>query len=165
MKQLQQKLLNRYTYTLLAAIGLFTIAYFLNRYVTDVSSPKYFARLIENRIQQKEKDFQRLTGDTALMGKLVDQTYDESTLQKLLDTEKGYGLFIYDETEFDAPPALLFWNTQLVMPVRHMAEDSMGSKMERLSNGLYIQSGKVLFLRNDRRLVAESLIPVMRKWK
>jgi len=165
LKQLQQKLLNRYTYTLLAAIGLFTIAYFLNRYVTDVSSPKYFARLIENRIQQKEKDFQRLTGDTALMGKLVDQTYDESTLQKLLDTEKGYGLFIYDETEFDAPPALLFWNTQLVMPVRHMAEDSMGSKMERLSNGLYIQSGKVLFLRNDRRLVAESLIPVMRKWK
>lgn len=165
MKHLQQKLLNRYTYTLLAAIGLFTIAYFLNRYVTDVSSPKYFARLIENRIQQKERDFQRLTGDTALMGKLVDQTYDESTLQKLLDTEKGYGLFIYDETEFDATPALLFWNTQLVMPVRHMAEDSMGSRMERLSNGLYIQTGKVLFLRNDRRLVAESLIPVMRKWK
>jgi len=165
LNQLQQKLLNRYTYTLLAAIGLFTIAYFLNRYVTDVSSPKYFARLIENRIQQKEGDFQRLTSDTALMGKLVDQTYDESTLQKLLDTEKGYGLFIYDETEFDAPPALLFWNTQLIMPVRHMAEDSMGSRMERLSNGLYIQTSKVLFLRNDRRLVAESLIPVMRKWQ
>jgi two-component system nitrogen regulation sensor histidine kinase NtrY len=165
LKHLQHKLLNRYTYTLLAAIGLFTIAYFLNRYVTDVTSPRYFARLIQKSIQQKEQDFQQLTSDTTLMGKLVDQTYDEKTLHGLLDSEKGYELFIYDETEFDAPPALLFWNTQLIMPVKHMTEDSMSSRLEKLSNGLYIHTARVLFLRNDRRLIAEALIPVMRKWQ
>jgi two-component system nitrogen regulation sensor histidine kinase NtrY len=91
LKHLQHKLLNRHTYTLLAAIGLFTLAYFLNRYVTDVTSPRYFARLIQNRIQEKEKDFQQVASDTALMGSLVDQSYSEATLQRLLDTKKGYG--------------------------------------------------------------------------
>jgi two-component system nitrogen regulation sensor histidine kinase NtrY len=184
LKHLQHKLVNRYTVTLLAAVSLFAIAYFLNKYVTDVTSPRYFARLIQNRIQQKEKDFQLLTGDTALMGSLVDQTYSEATLQKLLDTEKGYGLYIYDETEmaFDIPPALLFWNTQQILPDKRPPVDSLGGRMERLSNGLYVRedssksrlerlsngfyihTAKVLFLRNDRRLVAEALIPVMRKW-
>jgi signal transduction histidine kinase len=149
----------------LAAIGLFTLAYILNRYVTDVTSPRYFARLIQNRIQQKEKDFQQLTTDTALMGQLVDQTYTEATLQNLLDNRKGYGLYIYDETEFDVPPALLFWNTQLIQPVKHLSEDSMSSRIERLSNGVYVHTARILYLRNDRRLIAEALIPVMRKWQ
>jgi signal transduction histidine kinase len=170
---------------LLAAISLFTLAYILNRYVTDVTSPRYFARLIQNRIQQKEKDFQQLTNDTALMGSLVDQTYSEATLQRLLDNKKGYGLYIYDETDMaiDVPPALLFWNTQLILPIKQTPDDSVGSRMERLSNGLYIRedstrsklerlsnglyvhASRVLLLRNDRRLVADALIPVMRKWK
>ncbi|THU31570.1 HAMP domain-containing histidine kinase [Niastella caeni] len=162
---MQHKLLNRHTYTLLAAIALFTLGYFLNRYVTDVTSPRYFARLIQNRIQEKEKDFQQLTSDTTLMGSLVDQTYTDATLQGLLDTEKGYGLYIYDETEFDVPPALLFWNTQLILPVKNLSEDSMSSRLERLSNGIYIHTARVLYLRNDRRLIAEALIPVMRKWQ
>ncbi|OQP60410.1 hypothetical protein A3860_34085 [Niastella vici] len=184
MKQLQHKLLNRYTYTLLAAISLFALAYFLNRYVTDVTSPRYFARQIQTRIQQKEKDFLHTTSDTLLMGKLVDQTYTEPDLQKLLYTEKGYGLYIYDETEaeFYVPPSLLFWNTQLILPYKKSPEDSVGrmerlpngiyisddtmsSRMERLSNGFYIHAAKVLYLRNDRRLIAEALIPVMRKWQ
>jgi len=165
LNHLQQKLFNRYTYTLLAAIGLFTLAYILNRYVTDVTSPRYFARLIQSRIQQKEKDFQQLTTDTALMGQLVDQTYSEAQLQKLLDNKKGYGLYIYDETEFDAPPALLFWNTQQIQPVKHLSEDSMNSRIERLSNGVYVHTARILYLRNDRRLIAEALIPVMRKWQ
>jgi two-component system nitrogen regulation sensor histidine kinase NtrY len=185
LKHLQQKLLNRYTYTLLAAISLFVLAYILNRYVTDVTSPRYFARLIQNRVQQKEKDFQQLTADTGLMGSLVDQTYSEATLQRLLDTEKGFGLYIYDETDmaFDVPPSLLFWNTQLILPVKqaledsvsgrverlsnglYIREDSMRSRLQRLSNGYYIHAARVLFLRNDRRLVAEALIPVQRKWQ
>ena len=184
MNQLQQKLLNRHTYTLLAAIGLFTIAWFLNRYVTDVTSPRYFARIIQERIQQKEKDFLQVTSDTTLMGRLVDQKYNESELQDLLDKEKGYGLYIYDETEiaFDVPPALLFWNTQQILPYKRAMEDSASrmerlsngvyitddtakSRLDKLSNGLYVHNFKVLLLRNDRRLVAEALIPVMRKWQ
>ena len=185
MKNLQHKLLNRYTYTLLAAISLFTLAYILNRYVTDVTSPRYFARLIQNRIQKLEKDFQQTTSDTSLMGSLVDQTYNDPTLQQLLDNKKGYGLYIYDETDMaiDVPPALLFWNTQRILPTKQSPEDSIGSRMERLSNGLYIRedstssklerlsnglyvhTSRVLLMRNDRRLVADALIPVMRKWK
>jgi signal transduction histidine kinase len=170
---------------LLAAISLFTLAYILNRYVTDVTSPRYFARLIQNRIQQREKDFQQTTSDTLLMGSLVDQTYSDATLQKLLDNKKGYGLYIYDETDnaIDVPPALLFWNTQLILPIKqttedtvsnrmerlsnglYIREDSTRSKLERLSNGLYVHTSRVLLMRNDRRLVADALIPVMRKWK
>jgi two-component system nitrogen regulation sensor histidine kinase NtrY len=158
-----QKLLNRTTYFLLTSIGLFIIAYFLNRYVTDVTSPRYYARLIQNRIQQKEKDFQQITNDTALMGTLVDQRYSEATLQQMLDTKRGYGLFIYDETEFEASN-LLFWNTQLILPAIRLPEDSMGSRFERLANGYYVHTAKILFLRNDRRLIAEALIPVMSKY-
>lgn len=185
MKNLQHKLLNRYTYTLLAAISLFTFAYILNKYVTNVTSPRYFARLIQNRIQKLEKDFQQTTSDTTLMGSLVDQTYTEPTLQKLLDNRKGYGLYIYDETDMsiDVSPALLFWNTQLIHPIKqvpndtansrmerlsnglYIREDSTRSKLERLSNGLYVHTSRVLLMRNDRRLVADALIPVMRKWQ
>lgn len=164
MKHLLQKLQNRSTYFLLTSIGLFIIAYFLNRYVTDVTSPRYYARLIQNRIQQKEKDFQQITNDTALMGSLVDQKYTEATLQRLLDTERGYGLFILDETEFEAPATLLFWNTQLILPTDSLPEDSMTSRFKRMANGYYVQTARILFMRNDRRLVAEALIPVMSKY-
>ena len=139
--------------------------------------------LFKTGSRTRKKIFNKLASDTALIGSLVDQTYTEQTLQQLLDTKKATDYTYMMKRNFDVPPPLLFWNTQLILPVKtnngrqhewpHGAfveralhkEDSMRSKLERLSNGLYIHTARVLFLRNDRRLVADALIPVMRKWQ
>ncbi len=44
----------------------------------------------------------------------------------------------------DVPPALLFWNTQLIQPVKQLSEDSMSSRIERLSNGIYVHTARIL---------------------
>lgn len=163
MKQLLKTLFGRYTYLLLASICLFSIAFLLNKYIIGSTSARYYEHLIQNKIQQKQRDFIRLSADTSLIGSLIDQDYTEQALEKLLDQEKGYQFFIYEKTDTVAEPRLLFWNTQVVVPpVGEYGKDEEAKTIYK-NNGYYVYSSKTLNFRNGRKLFAEALIPVM--WK
>jgi two-component system, NtrC family, nitrogen regulation sensor histidine kinase NtrY len=163
LKHLLNNKFNRNIFLLLAAIGLFCLAFLLNKYILGTTTAHYYTSLIQNRIQQKEKDFQRLIADTALISILADQRYDEATLEKLLDEETGYDLFIYDKTNNAEEPTLLFWNTQTVLPELKKLTVSRGSSMVQLPNGEYVYTGREITYSNGRRLFVVSLVPVM--WK
>ena len=115
MKEHFKKFYGKSLYLLLAAIFLFAVAFFLNTYFVSSTTSHYYARQLQKDIIDKEKDFQRLTKDTALIRSIINRSYSETVLYNLLDKVKGYTFFIY-ETELNKSPDLIFWNTQTTLP-------------------------------------------------
>ncbi len=134
----------------------------INQFIISSTSSPYYARLIQNDVLAKEKDFQRLSQDTALLFALINRTYDEETLNGIIDTEKGYLFFIYDK-DTGAEHKLLFWNSQQALPPINLMNETDASRMVRLSNGLYIHTSKLIRVSDGKLLSVEGLLPVM--WK
>ncbi len=164
MKQFFTKSLNRNAYLLLAAIGLFLVAFLLNKYLFTTSSTRYYSRLIQTRIHDKEKDFQKFTKDTALLRQLADQQYTEEQLEKLI--ERGYYIFVYGDSATDsvATSRLLFWNTQEVLPDMPADTGTRNGYTTRKANGVYVRTNAQVTLNDGRPLTVVSLIPVLRKY-
>ena len=159
MKDLVKNLTGRSLYLLLIAIGLFSLAFIIDKYIVGTTSARYYANLIENDIRSKERNFQKLTADTALLRTLTEQTYSESLLQKVLDKEKGYSFFIYRKDSANHH-SLIFWNTQTALPPINILDESDASRAVRLTNGLYIHISKSVDISGSHYFV-EGLIPVM----
>ncbi|MDF2191680.1 HAMP domain-containing sensor histidine kinase [Paraflavitalea sp. CAU 1676] len=163
MKQLLKTWLVKHIY-LLAALGLFGIAFILNKYVIGTTTARYYVNLIEKRIQEKEQDFSDLAADTSLLEMLVDKRYDEQKLERLLDTKKGYDFFIYEHAhDSAATPHLAFWNTQNILPGFHFSNTLDTSRLIKLRNGQYVYTSRQVTIGNDRHLTIQGLIPVV--WK
>src|SRR5690606_34857040 len=128
-----------------AAVALFLISFLVNKYILISTSSPYYARLIQEDVITKEKKFQRLTRDTALLQKLINRTYDEQTLKDLAGTKKDFFFFIYAKDTGDEHK-LLFWNTQQALPPINIMNESDASRMVRLSNGLYVHTSKSVVL-------------------
>jgi len=150
-------------YLLLIALALFAIAFVLNKYVIRNTSASLYTRLIEKDINKKEKDFQKIAADTALIRHLVNQSYSEDTLDRLLDNNKGYGIFVY-ERDFGTMPRFRFWNTQTSFPPLNFPEESDTSRLVTLSNGLYVYISKTVRLSQFNELQVDGLIPIMHKY-
>lgn len=158
MKQHLKKFYGRSLYLLFAALFLFAVAYFLNTYIVSSTTSGFYAHQIQQDIESKEKDFQRLARDTSVLNALIHRTYSNDLLQAVLDKKKGYTFFIY-ATENNKNPELLFWNTQLTLPPLNFLHDDDASRVVRLENGLYVYTGKSVML-NNRRYALECLIPL-----
>jgi len=149
---------------LLIAITLFGVAFILNTYIIGTTTARYYVNLIENRIQEKEKDFQRVADDTALLAALVDQRYDEAVLSNVLDTKKGYDLFLYEHLPDSAGTLkLVFWNTQHIIPPSALPADNESSRLVTLSNGYYVAASRQVELHN-KSYTLQCLIPVVSKY-
>lgn len=163
MKQLLKTWFIRNIY-LLIAITLFGVAFFLNKYILGTTTARYYENLIESRIQQKEEDFRLLADDTALLGQLVDQHYDETTLSGVLDTKKGYDIFLYERLSDSAGTLqLAFWNTQQILPTAALSTAADTSRLVALSNGYYVYTSRNITL-HGRLYILQCLIPVVSKY-
>lgn len=161
MKQLLKNLVKSNIYHLLAALCLFGIAIFLNKYVISTTSARLYTNRIEHSIRQKEKDFRQTASDTTLLRSLIDGSYSEQTMLKLLEKNKGYGFFLLEKTGY-GEPRIIYWNTQIASPPVDLMGESDVSRFVLLKNGYYVYTSKIVSI-NNRQYVAEALIPVM--WK
>ncbi|MGN6416590.1 MAG: ATP-binding protein [Pseudobacter sp.] len=161
MKHLVRNWLTKNLY-LLAAIALFAAALILNKYVIDNTAARYYARVIEKKLHEKEQDFQQLTSDEHLLSSLADHSFTEDTLNKILDTRKRYGIYIFRREAF-TEPRLTFWNTQMAIPPAvHQHRDT--TSLIRLNNGVYVHVVKLLRLDDGKSYSVEALIPVLYKY-
>ncbi|HTF29840.1 MAG TPA: hypothetical protein VK625_13395, partial [Flavitalea sp.] len=162
MKDLRKSLFRRNIYLLIAAIGMFILGWLINKYLVRTTSVIYYSRAIEDKIQEKEKDFEKFTLDTALLQTLVDGTYTEKTLAKLLFKDKHYGIFVYDrDTTFDHQ--LRFWNTQDITPdIVWEDKDTVG--LISLTSGKFIHVTKTVTLGGPKKYTVEALIPVLTQY-
>lgn len=162
MKDLIRRLGGRRLFILAASLAMFLISVVIDQLIITSTSSPYYARLIQRDIMAKEKDFQKLARDTPLLFSLINRTYDEQTLNNIIDREKGYLFFIYDK-DTGTGHKLVFWNSQQAIPPINLMNESDASRMVRLNNGLYIHTSKLIHLSNNKILSVEGLLPVM--WK
>ena len=161
MKDLFRKLTGKNIFLLVLATGLFVLAFVINRYLAGTTSAFYYSRQIEKDLQQKERDFQELVKDTALIQSFISGDYPESLLRDYIYKETGFGFFIYEKDEINQP-RLLFWNSNFTLPPLNFLSESDASRIVRLDNGLYVYMSKTLVL-NNQEYAVEGLIPIM--WK
>ena len=81
------------SYLLVIAGWLITISFIIDNYWSDNSSIGSVKKKIETYIHQQEKDFQKLSSDTALLNKLSAKNYDEDFLNAF--TQKKYFFYQY----------------------------------------------------------------------
>jgi two-component system nitrogen regulation sensor histidine kinase NtrY len=156
-------LIRKNVYLLLAAIALFIFVWLSNKYLVRSTSARYYANAIENSIQKKEKDFQKLVADTALIKSLIDQSYSEEVLESIIKEKRGYGLYIYDNVNA-IDSHLVFWNTQEVTPPFILLEETDASHLVKLENGRYVSTSKSIVLNGKTKYSVEALIPVITEY-
>src|ERR1700761_4239787 len=92
LKSFFTDIFRRNIYLLLTAFVLFFSGYFLNLYFSSDASVGVLRNSIQSFLQDRQNDFGRVTKDTALVHRLINQNYSRAELEKLI--EKKYGLFI-----------------------------------------------------------------------
>ncbi|MES1159281.1 MAG: hypothetical protein ABUM51_00850, partial [Bacteroidota bacterium] len=161
MKSFFTDIFRRNRYLFLAASVLFLTGYFLNLYFNGDASVRVLRNSIQSVLQDREKDFERLTRDSALMRRLSGRLYTEGELGKLID--KKYGLFLYEADSAGQPGALKFWSDQRSLPTPALLSATDGYSFVQLSNGQYDFIRKTVKTSDGKSLVAIALIPV--RWQ
>jgi len=88
---------------------------------------------MEKSIQQREKEFLKLSKDTSLSNSLFTRTYNQAAIDKL--TQLEYYVFAYDSAHSGI--WLTFWNTSQVQPEELQTSLENGSRFMKLKNGYY----------------------------
>jgi signal transduction histidine kinase len=149
----------RNSYLLITAAWLLTISFIINNYWSGTSTPYTVEKAIQKNIDKKEKEVVQFYKDTAILKKIINQTYNEKQLKQLVD--KDYYVFFYKITPFTDPVAI-FWNTQIVEPDAGTVSEKDGIDFKKLLNGWYV-THSISFQNSDGALYKiVSLIPV--KW-
>ena len=116
---------------------------------------------IERSVQSQERDFSHTLQDTALLKKLVDQTYDETDLKRLV--QKEYGLFVYEPDQYGLIK-LSFWNNQGVLPSPDILVSPAVNGFTTLPSGQFEYVRGEVTLSDSRRLLVIGLMPVYSKY-
>ncbi|HTI08610.1 MAG TPA: HAMP domain-containing sensor histidine kinase, partial [Puia sp.] len=161
MKSFFTDIFRRNRYLFLAASMLFLTGYFLNLYFNGDASVRVLRNSIQSALQDREKDFERLTRDSALLSRLSGRLYTEDELGSLID--KKYGLFLYEADSTGEPAALKFWSDQRSLPTPALLSATDGYSFVQLSNGQYDCIRKTVRSSDGKLLVAIALIPV--RWQ
>lgn len=139
---------------------MFLCGYFLNLYFESDASVSHLRNSIQSSLQEREQDFERLTKDTALLGRLADRQYTEQELDNLVD--KKYGIFLYATDSAGMPVALEFWSDQRSLPTTQLLNMADGYAFIQLDNGRYNAIRKTVRV-GDKVMVAMALIPI--RWQ
>ena len=161
MKSFFIDIFRRNIYLLLTAFGLFLGGYFLNLYFNSDAAVAALRNSIQSFLQDRERDFQQLTGDTALLTRLADREYSKKELDQMV--EKKYGVFLYGQDTSGNGLFLQFWNDQRSLPTVSILTRRDSSGFVQLSNGQYEYVKKTVMAADGRSLVAIALIPI--RWQ
>ena len=119
----------------------FTISFVFNKRYGNRASVSQEVKRLEHYLEVKQKDFDKLLQDTALLGKLLGKT--ASTDEYDAVTGKPYGIFLYDNGDF-SESSIRFWSNQLALPPPEVAGAPDGEYFLQLSNGAYYAIRKSL---------------------
>src|ERR1700761_2802618 len=160
LKSFFTDIFRRNIYLFLTAFVLFISGYFLNLYFSSDASVASLRNSIQSFLQERQRDFGKVTRDTALLNRLVDRSYPRGDLEKL--TEKKYGIFLYTP-DSAGNPALAFWSDQRSLPTPALLDGPDSTGFVQLSNGQYDYIRKTVPNDFGPPLLAVALIPI--RWQ
>jgi signal transduction histidine kinase len=148
----------RNIYILLTAFGLFLTGYFLNLYFSGATSVSRLRNSIQSFLRERERDFDELSQDTALLSRLAEKQYTKVELDKAVD--KKYGIFLYGSDSVGAGLYLQFWNDQRSLPTMALINGPDTAGFVQLSNGQYEYIKRTVINADGKLRLAIALIPV-----
>src|ERR1700722_1709699 len=150
----------RNIYLLLAAFVLFFRGYLLNVYFSSDASVTVLRNSSDSLLQERQKDFGSVTGDTALIHRFLGHTYSRTDLEKF--PGRKYGLFLYTpDTAGDL--RLVFWSDQRSLPTPALLDGRDSTGFVQLSNGQYDFMRRTVPDDLGRPTIAVALIPI--RWQ
>lgn len=150
-----KKIFYRHGYLLIAAAWLYTISFLFTNYFSYGSSPQSVSRLISRDIISREKSFDQLLQDTALLNGLISDDADKIKQDLVND---GMGIFVYQLNDV-GNPLQLYWNTNAMAVSKEDLKRADGHYMVNNQNG-YFEFIKSSIRRNNNTFIIAALIPV-----
>ncbi len=146
-------------FVLAAGVVLFILSFVFNTLYSNRSSVLHETKLAEKYITGQHADFEKLTGDTALIKQLLDKTESLAALDHL--ALKKYGLFLYTRGPFDRMD-MRFWSEQLIIPPSDMVTAGDDEFFLELANGTYYGIRRQLngLAEDGTAVIAFGLIPI-----
>ncbi|MEP6712899.1 MAG: HAMP domain-containing sensor histidine kinase, partial [Ferruginibacter sp.] len=141
-------------YLLVVAAWLITISFIIDNYWSASSNLQTVQHNVSERVQDAEKDFKKNLNDSVYTSRLLGNNFDEDFLKKF--AQKKYFLFFYQRDSLQKP-ALIYWNTQTILPDTSIISSARRVGFAKLSNGYYVWN-KV----DSAGIFSIALIPV--KW-
>ena len=161
MKSFFIDIFRRNIYILLTAFGLFLTGYFLNLYFSGDNSVRQLRNSIQSFLQDRERDFDSLSRDTAFLRRLAYKRYSKKELDRIVD--KKYGLFLYGSDSVGAGLYLQFWNDQRSLPTTAMINGPDTAGFIHLANGQYEYIKRTEFGADHKAHLVIGLIPI--RWQ
>ena len=158
MKSFFIDIFRRNIYILLTAFGLFLAGYFLNLYFSGDASVQRLRNSIQSSLQERERDFDELSNDKALLSRLAGKEYTKKDLDRLVD--KKYGFFLYGSDSVGAGLYLQFWNDQRSLPTMALINGPDTSGFVWLANGQYGYIKRTVVGMDGKLHLVIGLIPV-----
>ncbi|MBS1667464.1 MAG: HAMP domain-containing histidine kinase [Bacteroidetes bacterium] len=155
MKQFLKNFLQRNFYLILAAFLLFAGGYSINFLLGSNYSDSYWKNAVQGFLQEREKDFVKVSKNDELIQKLKNQDYNASQMEAL--SKKKYSFLLYEKDS--TALVVKFWNSQQLLPPDSLLHMKDGNYFFSLENGQY-EFVKRTLGGTSEGLVAIGLIPV-----
>ncbi|HEY5968642.1 MAG TPA: ATP-binding protein [Chitinophagaceae bacterium] len=161
MKQLRHILPKPHGW-LLGAVSLYLLSFLFAPKISPINSLKAEIKSLENYIDAREKEFEKISSDTTLIKRLANKSESVDELEQLI--KKTTGLFIFRKSSVATGP--LFWSNQQTYPPDHIFTftDTTYFKQLEKGNGFYICVKKTLPEVNGDSIIAIGMIPIMYRY-
>lgn len=161
MKQLRHILPKPHGW-LLGAVSLYLLSFLFAPKISPINSLKAEIKSLENYIDAREKEFEKISSDTTLIKRLANKSESVDELEQLI--KKTTGLFIFRKSSVGTGP--LFWSNQQTYPPDHIFTftDTTYFKQLEKGNGFYICVKKTLPEVNGDSIIAIGMIPIMYRY-
>lgn len=141
-------------YLLVVAAWLVTLSFLINNYWSSYSNLQSVEKKMKGYVQDTEKDFISLMGDSSFTRLAKDSLTNELQQEKFF--KKKYNLFLYNR-DSSGSLQLKYWNTQNVLPDSGIIYSALKAGFAQLPNGFYVWN-KI----DTAGILAIALIPI--KW-
>jgi len=147
---------------LLGAVSLYLLSFLFAPKISPINSLKAEIKSLENYIDAREKEFEKISSDTTLIKRLANKSESVDELEQLI--KKTTGLFIFRKSSVGTGP--LFWSNQQTYPPDHIFTftDTTYFKQLEKGNGFYICVKKTLPEVNGDSIIAIGMIPIMYRY-
>jgi len=151
---LPRELKRKSLWLVLTAAWLVTFSFIMDNYWSANSSIQKVEQIITNHVQHAEEQIKAVTSDTPFLNSIQKGDVSEETLKGLM--QKDFFIFFYGEGHLE-PSALLFWNTNIIIPDSVILASPAREGFRKLSNGYYVWH-------KERRLSLEAVALIPVKW-
>ena len=147
---------------LLGAVSLYLLSFLFAPKISPINSLKAEIKSLENYIDEREREFDEISSDTALLKRLANKSESVDELEQLI--KKTTGLFIFRKSSVATGP--LFWSNQRTYPPDQIFTftDTTYFKQLEKGNGFYICVKKTLPEVNGDSIITIGMIPIMYRY-